>query len=96
MDSVREQAISNVQIDNERVLVKQWCFSAGAETRWHHHCLDYIVIPGMDGCLLLETRHGHDIVELKAGKSYSRLSGVEHNVVNINDFDFSFVEVELK
>ncbi|MEC4724835.1 hypothetical protein HWQ46_04635 [Shewanella sp. D64] len=96
MDSIRGRAISNVQIDNDRVLVTKWCFSAGAETRWHHHRLDYIVVPGMDGRLLLETSSGNDIIELEAGKAYSRLSGVEHNVVNINDFDFSFVEIELK
>jgi len=33
---------------------------------------------------------------LTAGQSYTRLTGVEHNVVNANDHDFVFVEIELK
>jgi hypothetical protein len=31
-----------------------------------------------------------------AGKSYNRSVGVAHNVVNPNDFEFVFVEIELK
>ena len=34
--------------------------------------------------------------ELKAGQSYSRLAGVEHNVVNAGTAPLSFVETELK
>jgi mannose-6-phosphate isomerase-like protein (cupin superfamily) len=34
--------------------------------------------------------------ELKAGVSYARDAGVEHNVVNAGDAPLSFVEVELK
>ena len=49
----------------------------------------------MDGKLLLETEEGSSIAELKAGQSYYRPVGVEHNVVNANDFEFYFVEVEL-
>jgi len=33
---------------------------------------------------------------LRAGLSYARLTGVEHDVINPNDFEFVFVEVELK
>ena len=35
-------------------------------------------------------------VQLQAGISYTRLAGVAHNVVNVNDYDFRFVEIELK
>jgi mannose-6-phosphate isomerase-like protein (cupin superfamily) len=35
-------------------------------------------------------------VELKAGGSYARLAGVAHNVVNVNPFEFRFIEIELK
>ena len=35
-------------------------------------------------------------VELRAGESYTRQAGVEHDVVNASDFEFVFVEVELK
>ena len=41
-------------------------------------------------------REGEIKAELQAGQSYFRNAGVEHNTVNINDFEFVFVEVELK
>jgi hypothetical protein len=36
------------------------------------------------------------VVQLTAGVSYNRSAGVEHDVVNVNDFEFRFVEIELK
>ena len=50
----------------------------------------------MNGGLLIETEDGENIVELTAGQSYYRPVGVEHNVVNMNDFEFYFVEIELR
>ena len=88
--------MATLQIDNERVIVTEWRFAAGAETGWHRHAHDYIVIPGMDGKLLLENSDGEQLAELQAGQSYFRKAGVEHNVVNANAFEFSFVEVELR
>jgi beta-alanine degradation protein BauB len=88
--------VATPQIDNERVIVTEWRFAPGAETGWHRHAYDYIVIPGMDGQLLLESSDGEHLAELKAGQSYFRNAGVEHNVVNANNFEFSFVEVELR
>ena len=35
-------------------------------------------------------------VQLQAGVSYSRTAGIAHNVVNVNDHEFCFVEIELK
>ncbi len=35
-------------------------------------------------------------VQLQAGISYARPAGVAHNVVNVNDHEFRFVEIELK
>ena len=82
-------------VDDDRVRVTRFDFAPGAETGWHKHGYDYIVVPGMDGKLRLETESGSSIAELKAGQSYARLAGVEHNVVNANDFEFYFVEIEL-
>lgn len=31
-----------------------------------------------------------------AGGSYARPAGVAHNVINVNPFEFRFVEIELK
>ena len=36
------------------------------------------------------------IAELTAGKSYYRPVGIEHNVINANDYEFVFVEIEFK
>jgi quercetin dioxygenase-like cupin family protein len=96
MPAQRPAAVATLQIDNERVIVTEWRFAAGAETGWHRHAHDYIVIPGMDGKLLLENSDGEQLAELQAGQSYFRKAGVEHNVVNANAFEFSFVEVELR
>ncbi len=96
MTSNRPKAEASIQVDNDRVIITEWVFAPGAETGWHKHGYDYIVIPGMDGKLLLETDEGENIAELGAGQSYFRSTGVEHNVVNANDYEFSFVEVELK
>ena len=96
MTSNRQKAVATKQFDNERVIVTEWRFAPGAETGWHRHGYDYVVVPGMDGKLLLETADGNSIAELKAGQSYYRPVGVEHNVVNANDFEFYFVEIELR
>lgn len=96
MSSDRPQAEAVLQIENERVIITEWRFSPGAETGWHKHGYDYIVVPNMKGNLLLETREGENIAELEAGQSYYRPVGIEHNVVNANEYPFSFVEIELK
>lgn len=96
MTSNRPKAVAVHQLENERVIVTEWRFAPGAETGQHTHGYDYIVVPGLKGKLLLETSEGDKIAELEAGQSYFRSAGVEHNVVNANDYDFSFVEIELK
>jgi len=96
MTEKRPQAVATKQIDNERVIVTEWRFAPGAETGWHKHGYDYIVVPGMDGKLLLETAEGDLISDLAAGQSYYKTIGVEHNVINANDFEFYFVEIEMK
>lgn len=96
MTANRPGAVATRQIDNERVIVTEWRFAPGAETGWHRHEYDYIVIPGLDGQLRLESADGERIADLQAGISYFREAGVEHNVINANDYEFSFVEVELR
>jgi quercetin dioxygenase-like cupin family protein len=92
----RPQASASLQIDNARVRVTEWRFAPGAETGWHRHAHDYVVVPLVDGSLLLETAEGNVRADLKAGQSYTRNEGVEHNVINANDYEFAFVEIELK
>jgi quercetin dioxygenase-like cupin family protein len=95
MQTNRTKARSTVQIDNERVVVTEWRFAPGAETGWHRHMHDYVVVPLTDGNLQLESPDGQRISALKKGSSYSRTAGVEHNVINANEFEFVFVEIEL-
>ena len=89
-------AVSTVQIDNERVSVTEWKFAPGAETGWHLHQYDYVVVPQTSGKLLLKTKVGENLSELTRGQAYFRKAGVEHNVINASEGEFVFIEIELK
>ncbi len=90
------KAVPTVQIDNDRVIVTEWRFAPGAETGHHVHGHDYVVVPMTTGILRLEEPQGVREVQLTTGISYTRLTGVAHNVINANNFEFSFIEIELK
>lgn len=90
------KATSTLQIDNDRVVVTEWCFAPGAETGHHVHAHDYVVVPLTTGTLRLEEPEGVRDARLQAGVSYARPAGVAHNVINANDCEFRFVEIELK
>ncbi len=91
------QAKSTVFIDNERTRVTEWRFAPGASTGWHRHEYDYVVVPLLDGKLGLSTGENESqIAELSAGVPYFRRVGVEHDVTNVNDFEYAFIEVEFK
>ena len=91
------RAVPTVQIDNQRVRVTEWRFAPGASTGFHRHEYDYVVVPMTTGRLKLIGPDGAEsFSELIAGVSYTRQAGVEHDVINANDLDFVFVEVELK
>ena len=92
----RPQAVPTKMIENERVIVTEWRFAPGAETGWHRHGHDYVVVPQTTGQLLLETANGDVRADLKTGSPYFRNVGVEHNVINANAFEFVFVEIEMK
>jgi len=50
-----------------------------------------------DGQLKIVDQDGTVLIsDLIKGKSYYRNKGVNHNVINHNDFPFSFVEIEFK
>ena len=94
---MREKAKPTVQIDNDKVKVTRWDLSPGAETGWHRHEMDYIVVPLTDGALTAEMPDGLAVENnLTIGASYARLVGVEHNIINNNDGPYSFIEIELK
>jgi len=91
------KAVPTVQIDNDRVRVTEWRFAPGAETGFHVHEMDYVVVPSADGRLKLVSPQGEEsFAELKRGVSYFRKAGVHHNVINASEGEYAFVEVELK
>jgi quercetin dioxygenase-like cupin family protein len=83
-------------IENERVIVTEYRFAPGANTGWHRHGYDYVVVPLMDGKVKLLSAGGESFADMKAGKPYFRNQGVEHDVINANDGDYAFIEIELK
>jgi quercetin dioxygenase-like cupin family protein len=91
------KAVPTIQIDNSRTRVTEWRFPPGASTGWHRHEMDYVVTPMTNGQLKLIDNEGTEtIADLQCGQSYFRNTGVEHDVVNINKFEFIFVETEFK
>ncbi len=89
-------AIPTILIENDRTRVTEWRFkNRGDSTGWHRHEYDYMVVPLFDGQLEIDT--GSDqrtIAPMQNGVPYFREIGVEHNVINGNDFECTFVEIE--
>ncbi|MFQ5998153.1 MAG: cupin domain-containing protein [Candidatus Bathyarchaeia archaeon] len=92
----RERARSTVLIDNERVRMTEWRFAPESSTHHHRHEFDYVVVPMTTGRLLIKTANGESFSDLATGVPYFRKSGVEHEVINANDVDFVFIEIEIK
>jgi quercetin dioxygenase-like cupin family protein len=92
----RPRASSELLQENERVIITKWRLAPGAETGWHRHGHDYVVVCLTAGKLLAETANGEVVTELGFGQAYARPEGVEHNIVNPNAGEFAFIEVELK
>jgi len=89
-------AVPTIFIENERTRVTEWRFkNRGDNTGWHRHEYDYVVVPLFDGQLEINT--GADeltIAPMQNGVPYFRGIGVEHDVINGNDFECAFVEIE--
>ena len=96
MPDKRPSATPTVQIDNDNTIVTEWRFPPHGETGWHIHQYDYVVVPLVTGELRLETPDGERLAELVTGQADARKAGVEHNVINNNDFEFVFIEIERK
>ena len=92
----REKVVVTVKIDEPHVRVIEYRFAPGAETGWHRHGYDYVVVPMLDGHLVLEEPNGSSrVAELQKHVPYERRAGVEHNVINPNNYEFAFLEVEI-
>jgi quercetin dioxygenase-like cupin family protein len=90
-----QKAEAVARIENGEVRATEWRFAAGAETGWHRHQYDYVVVPLTDGALRITDAAGESVVELKQGVAYFRKAGVEHNVANAGDQYLAFVDIEL-
>lgn len=89
-------ARSTVLIENERTRVTEWRFpERGDNTGWHRHEYDYVVVPLFDGVLEIDVGTGATVrAETQNGVPYFREAGVEHDVLNGNDFACAFIEIE--
>ena len=93
----RLMAKPTIQVDNKFVKVTEWCFPPKSETGPHIHEMNYVVVPMTTGDLTIEDPNGNiSKASLVSGKSYSREIGVNHNVINNNDYEFTFIEIEVK
>lgn len=86
-----------LHIQDDRFRVTEWRFPPGAETGWHRHDHDYVIVPLTDGVLHLDLPEGAKAeAKLTQGLPYSRRVGVEHNVINGSDTaPLAFLEVEV-
>jgi len=97
MPSMAEpRAVPTVKLDNARVRVTEWRFAPGAATGFHRHEYDYTVVPMTTGFLAITSPAGDTRAALVLGEPYFRPAGVEHDVRNVNAFEFVFIEIELK
>ena len=78
------------------MIMTEWRLEPGAETGWHRHAHDYVVVCLADGQLTAESADGSSVTDLKLGQTYARPAGVEHNIVNSGSHEFAFIEIELK
>lgn len=90
-------ATPTVYVENDRVRVTEWRFrEKGDNTGWHTHEYDYVVVPLFDGILEIDNKDGtRTTATLENGVPYYRDLGVHHDVINGNDFECAFVEIEV-
>ena len=92
----RLRETTTVRLETDRVKATEHAFAPGAETGWHVHAYDYVIVPLTDGRMLLEEPGGATrYADLRAGIPYARPAGVEHNVVNAGEAELRFLEVEI-
>lgn len=92
----RAAAVPTVLLETDRVVTTRWTFAPGAATGHHVHAHDYVVVPLTTGILRLVEPEGTRDAQLTVGVPYARPKGVAHDVINANDHEFSFIEIELK
>jgi quercetin dioxygenase-like cupin family protein len=91
-----EPAVPTVQHDDAAVRITRWDFAPGAATGWHTHGWPYFVVMLTDAVMKVEADGVVSEIPRKAGDSYQRPAGVEHDVMNGSPHPMAFVEIEIK
>jgi quercetin dioxygenase-like cupin family protein len=91
-----EPAVPTVQQDDKAVRITRWDFAPGAATGWHTHGWSYFVVMLTDALMKVEADGAVSEVRYKAGQSYQRPAGVEHDVMNGSAHAMAFIEIEIK
>ena len=89
-------AVPTLLAEDERAKVTRWDFEPGATTGFHEHSMDYAVVIMTDATMAYEVDGVVTQMEVKAGQSYIRPSGVKHDVKNAGATHLTFIEVEIK
>jgi quercetin dioxygenase-like cupin family protein len=91
-----EPAVATVQQEDTTVRITRWDFAPGAATGWHTHGWPYFVVMLTDAVMKIEAAGVVSEVRRKAGESYQRPAGIEHDVMNGSEHRIAFVEIEIK
>ena len=91
-----EPAVPTIQQEDKTVRITRWDFAPGAATGWHSHGWPYFVVMLTDALMKVEAAGEVTEVRRKAGESYQRPAGIEHDVLNGSAHPISFVEIEIK
>jgi hypothetical protein len=91
-----QTAEMEVIADNDRVRILRYTLAPGAETGWHTHATDYVIVPYDDCRVRVDSAAGPVAAEMRRDDPYFRARGVTHNVTSLMDKPFSFLEIEIK
>ena len=92
----RPKTTGELIVDNARVRITRFTWPPGAETGWHRHEYDYVIVPYEDCRVRVESAGGVIDAAMQRDAPYFRDKGVEHNVINIMDRPFTLIEIEIK
>lgn len=89
-------ATPTIQRDDAMVRITRWDFAPGATTGWHSHAWAYFVVMLTDATMMVHD--GAHVTEIprRAGDTYQRPAGIEHDVMNGADEPMAFIEIEIK
>jgi quercetin dioxygenase-like cupin family protein len=89
-------AVPTVQRDDDDLRITRWDFVPGAVTGWHSHGWPYFVVMLTDATMRVHDGANVHEFQRKAGETYNRQAGIEHDVMNGSETPMAFVEIEIK